>query len=157
MSCLVLYIQFIGAGQRDERYACPVMVAAFPAPSENAVLVASYALFEPDESGLNPLGRLDPHSDDTEIHDADDVVGPLMAAACHTAQGTGTLRPAAVPGDSPVFFVFLGHYSILLTTQGTAMMAMLFNILYQKCHGSEENSSLFIKPRRKTPSFMVGI
>jgi len=109
MSCLVLYIQFIGAGQRNERYSSPVMVAAFPAPSENAVLVPPHALLEPDESGLDPLGRFDPHSGDTEIHDADDVVGPLMAAACHTAQEAGTLRSAAVPGDPPAFFIFLGQ------------------------------------------------
>lgn len=104
------------------------MVAAFPAPSENAVLVASHALLEPDESGLDPLGRLDPHSDDTEIHDADDVVSPLMAAACHNAQRAGTLRPTGMPSDPPIFFVFVGHYAILLTMPGTAVMAILYNI-----------------------------
>jgi hypothetical protein len=45
-----------------------------------------------------------------------------MAAACHTAQGAGTLHPAAVPGDPPGFFFFLGQYSLLLTMPGIVMM-----------------------------------
>jgi hypothetical protein len=55
-----------------------------------------------------------------------------MAAACHTSQEAGTLRSAAVPGDPPAFFIFLGHYSVLLTMPSTAMMAALLLILYQK-------------------------
>jgi hypothetical protein len=73
LSNLFLEVRFLFGGQDHELYACPIAVTARFAPDEHAVLLAADLFFETDQTGLDPLARFYPDTDNADIHDPDNV------------------------------------------------------------------------------------